>query len=137
MNHSALWYFEHFGLLHGLSDEQKQVVKQHARMFNVKRGQPVYLPGDPSEHVYLVKTGAVKIVGNAPEGCEVILALLTPGDIFPIELLGLIAIVEPPEDFCEQQLPDVRESLLLAGGDRRLHLGAIVVHDGIPESFHA
>jgi CRP-like cAMP-binding protein len=82
MNHSALWYFEHFGLLHGLSDEQKQEVKQHARMFTAKRGEPVYLPGDPSEHVYLVKTGAVKIVGKSPEGCDVILALLTPGDIF-------------------------------------------------------
>jgi CRP/FNR family cyclic AMP-dependent transcriptional regulator len=89
MNHSSLWYFEHFGLLHGLSDEQKQEVKQHTRMFTVKRGQPVYLPGDPSEHVYLVKTGAVKIIGRAPEGCEVILALLTPGDIFgELALMG-------------------------------------------------
>jgi CRP-like cAMP-binding protein len=82
MNHSALWYFEHFGLLHGLSEEQKQHVEQHTKMLHVKRGQAVYLPGDPCEHVYVVKTGAVKIVGKAPEGCEVILALLTPGDIF-------------------------------------------------------
>lgn len=82
MNHSALWYFERFGLLQGLSDEQKRQVEQNTRMLHVKRGQPVYLPGDPSEHVYVVKIGAVKIVGKAPEGCEVILALLTPGDIF-------------------------------------------------------
>jgi CRP-like cAMP-binding protein len=82
MNHCALWYFEHFGLLQGLSEEQKQHVEQHTRMLNVKRGQAVYLPGDPSEHVYVVKTGAVKIVGKAPEGSEVILALLTPGDLF-------------------------------------------------------
>jgi CRP/FNR family transcriptional regulator len=82
MNHSALWYFEHFGLLQGLSDEQKQEVKQQARMFTAKRGEPVYLPGDRREHVYLVKTGVVKIVGKSPEGCDVILALLTPGDIF-------------------------------------------------------
>ena len=103
MNHSALWYFEHFGLLHGLSDEQKQEVKQHARMFNIKRGQPVYLPGDPSEHVYLVKTGAVKIVGNAPEGCEVILALLTPGDIF-----GELALTDNdgPQDHRAEALDD-------------------------------
>lgn len=82
MNHSALWYFERFGLLQGLSDEQKRQVEQNTRMLHVKRGQPVYLPGDPSEHVYVVKIGAVKIVGKAPEGREVILALLTPGDIF-------------------------------------------------------
>ena len=79
---SALWYFERFGLLQGLSDPQKQYVRERSRMFEVKRGQPIYLPGDPSEHVYLVKTGAVKILGTAPEGCDVILAVLTPGDIF-------------------------------------------------------
>jgi CRP/FNR family transcriptional regulator, cyclic AMP receptor protein len=82
MSHSALWYFEHFGLLQGLSDEQKQHVRQKSRMFEVKRGQPIYLLGDQSEHVYLVKTGAVKILGHAPEGCDVMLAVLTPGDIF-------------------------------------------------------
>jgi len=95
MNHSALWYFEHFGLLQGLSDEQKQHVEQHTRMLHVKRGHAVYLPGDPSEHVYVVNTGAVKIVGKAPEGCEVILALLMPGDI-----LGEMALTgdDEPQD---------------------------------------
>jgi CRP/FNR family cyclic AMP-dependent transcriptional regulator len=82
MNHSALWYFERFGLLHGLSEKQKQHVERETRMLQLKRGQAVYLPGDPSEHVYLVKSGSVKILGKAPEGSEVILALLTPGDLF-------------------------------------------------------
>ena len=82
MNHSALWYFERFGFLHGLSEAQQQELAQQTRMLEVKRGQTVYLPGDPSEHVYLVKTGAVKIVGKSPEGDDVILALLMPGDIF-------------------------------------------------------
>lgn len=82
MNRSALWYFEHFGLLQGLSEEQKRQIERQTRMLTVKRGQPVYLPGDPSDYVYVVKTGAVKILGKAPEGGEVILSLLTPGDIF-------------------------------------------------------
>jgi len=88
-HHSPLWYFERFGLLHGLSEQQKQDVERHTRMVNVRRGQPVYLPGDPSEHVYVIKSGAVKIVGKSPEGCDVILALLTPGDIFgELALMG-------------------------------------------------
>lgn len=82
MNHSALWYFEHFGLLQGLSDEQKQRVSTNSDMLHVKRGEPVYLPGDPSKYVYLLKAGAVKIIGHAPEGCPVILTVLMPGDIF-------------------------------------------------------
>jgi len=89
MTHSALWYFERFGLLHGLSDDQKRQVEQQTQMLQIKRGQPIYLPGDPSEHVYVVKTGAVKILGKAPEGGEVILTLLTPGDIFgELALMG-------------------------------------------------
>lgn len=82
MNRSSLWYFEHFGLLRGLSEEQKQHVERHTSMLHLKRGQPVYLLGDPSDHVYVLKAGAVKIVGRAPEGHEVNLALLMPGDLF-------------------------------------------------------
>lgn len=82
MSHSTIWYFEHFGLLEGLSEEQKKTISKHSDMLQVKRGQPVYLPGDPSKYVYLVKAGAVKIVGKAPEGCEVIMTILMPGDLF-------------------------------------------------------
>jgi CRP-like cAMP-binding protein len=89
MTRSALWYFERFGLLQGLSEEQKTHVEQNTRMLHVTRGEPVYLPGDPSRHVYVVKTGAVKIVGTSPEGGEVILTVLVPGDIF-----GELALTE-------------------------------------------
>jgi CRP/FNR family transcriptional regulator, cyclic AMP receptor protein len=102
-NHTALWYFERFGLLHGLAEEQKREVEQQTRMFHLKRGQPVYLPGDPSAHVYVVKTGAVKIIGQAPEGCEVILALLTPGDLFG-ELV--LATEDEPQDHRAEALED-------------------------------
>ena len=99
MNHSAFWYFERFGLLEGLSDEQEREIEQHARMLQMKRGQPIYLPGDPSDSVYVVKTGAVKIVGKSPEGCEVILGLLTPGDLFGE--LALTGDDEPQEHRAE------------------------------------
>jgi len=82
MSRTALWYFERFGLLHGLSEEQKAQVEQRTRMLQVRHGEAIYLPGDPSQNVYVVKMGAVKIIGTAPEGGEVILAVLTPGDIF-------------------------------------------------------
>jgi CRP/FNR family cyclic AMP-dependent transcriptional regulator len=103
MNHPALWSFEHCGLLHGLSDAQKQEVERNTRMLHVRRGQAVYLPGEASEHVYVVKTGAVKIVGKAPEGYEVILALLTPGNIF-----GELALTgdDEPQDHRAEAVDD-------------------------------
>lgn len=82
MTRPALWYFERFGLLHGLSQEQKAQVEKKTRMLEVRHGTAIYLAGDPSQYVYVVKTGAVKVIGTAPEGNEVILAVLTPGDIF-------------------------------------------------------
>ena len=94
MKHTKLWYFERFGLLQGLSPEQRQRLNEQTRMVQVDRGQSVYLPGDPSEHLYLVKTGAVKIIGRSPEGEEVILSMLAPGDIF-----GEVALfAEEPQD---------------------------------------
>lgn len=102
MNHSAIWYFEHFGLLQGLSAEQKQTISQQSDMFQLKRGQPVYLPGDPSKYVYLVKAGAVKIVGKAPEGCEVIMTILMPGDLF-----GELALADDePQDHRAEAIDD-------------------------------
>lgn len=115
MNHSSLWYFERFGLLQGLSEAQKKEVEEHTRMLQVRRGHQIYLPGDPSDHVYVLKSGAVKIVGQSPEGCEVILAVLTSGDLFGE--LALTAADEPQDHRAEAMddtlLCEVPRDLLL------------------------
>jgi CRP-like cAMP-binding protein len=112
MTRPALWYFERFGLLEGLSDAQKAQVEQHTRMLEVTRGESVYLPGDPSQHVYVVKTGAVKIIGTSPEGSPVILTVLTPGDIF-----GELALAD--EDTRDHR-PEALEDTLLCEVPRDL-----------------
>lgn len=113
MNHSALWYFEHFGLLQGLSTTQKQQVEEKTRMLHLKWGDAVYLPGDPTEHVYVVKTGAVKIVGTSPEGGAVNLAVLMPGDIF-----GELALTG--EDVPQDDRAEAMEDTLLCEVPRDL-----------------
>lgn len=87
MSRSVYWYFERFGLLQGLSKEQQAMVEQKTRMLHVKVGESIYLPGDSSDRVYIVKSGGVKIVGASPEGTEVLLTVLAPGD-----LLGELAL---------------------------------------------
>lgn len=49
---------------------------------NVPRGGFVYMPGDPSESVYLIRSGRVKVARTAPGGKEWILHLVEPGEIF-------------------------------------------------------
>lgn len=82
MTRSAFWYFERFGLLQGLSADQQAEIEQKTRMLHLKRGQSVYLLGDPSNYLYVVKRGSVRIIGTAPEGRDVIVTILRPGDIF-------------------------------------------------------
>ncbi len=55
-----------------------------ARIQVIKKRQPVYLPGDPADYVYLLKTGRVKVSSFAQSGKEITLAILRPGDLFGI-----------------------------------------------------
>jgi CRP-like cAMP-binding protein len=52
------------------------------RMEEVKKRQPLYLTGDPSSNVYLLKRGRVKITNTAPSGKEVTFDILEPGEVF-------------------------------------------------------
>ena len=92
--HSKLWYLQRFRMLDALTDQQKRDVDKMARMLEVPRGQPVYLAGDPSEQIFLLKAGVVKITSGGRDGQDTILAFLYPGDIF-----GELAIVnDSPRD---------------------------------------
>jgi CRP/FNR family transcriptional regulator, cyclic AMP receptor protein len=87
--HSKLWYLQRFRLLEAMTDPQKRMVEKMTRMLEVKRGQRIYLQGDPSDQIFLLKMGVVKISTIGADQQETILAFLYPGDIF-----GELAMVE-------------------------------------------
>ena len=87
--HSKLWYLQRFRMLDALTDPQKRAVEKMTRMLEVPRGQQIYLAGDPSDQIYLLKVGVVKISTGGADGQDTILALLYPGDVF-----GELAIVD-------------------------------------------
>lgn len=80
--HTKPWYFERFRVISALNDEQRRQLEQLTRMLGVKRGTQIYLPGDPSEQIFLLKSGIIKISTTTPDRREAILAFLHPGDIF-------------------------------------------------------
>lgn len=97
-----VWFLERFGLLEALSPEHRALVEQHTTMRHFRRGAAIYLPGDRPDYVYVVKRGAVKIVGRAPEGGDVILTVLSPGDLF-----GELALVDGDgQDHCAEAADD-------------------------------
>lgn len=112
--HSKVWYLNRFRLLDALTDAQKRNIEQMTRMLEVKRGERIYLQGDPSDQIYLLKAGAVKISSPGADGHETILAFLHPGDIF-----GELAIVdEAPRD----HIAAAHEDTVLCAIDRNMVL---------------
>lgn len=79
---NKLWYLKHIRLFDGLTQAEMQEMERITRMQAVKKRQPLYLPGDPSSNVYLLKKGRVKIASTAPSGKEVTFEILEPGEIF-------------------------------------------------------
>lgn len=102
-----LWYFEQFGLIQALNDQQRRQFAGAARMRHFKRGERVYLSGDPGDQIFLVKSGIIKIATRPLERGEVILAFLHPGDIF-----GEVAVFDAsPRD----HLAEAHEDSLVCG----------------------
>jgi CRP/FNR family transcriptional regulator, cyclic AMP receptor protein len=55
----------------------------HAGKFvQVEKGQFIFFKSDPSEKVYIVRTGLVSIVLESPDGREMVINEMRPGDTF-------------------------------------------------------
>ncbi len=77
-----LWYLKKINVLSELSLEELKELKNITRMVSYRKKEPIYLPGDTSETVYLLKKGRVKISKISKEGREATLTILDPGEIF-------------------------------------------------------
>jgi CRP-like cAMP-binding protein len=99
---TKLWYLERFGLLDGLTPAQQADLARRTRMIEVRRGERLYLTGDPARSLYLLKAGAIKIIVDGLDGRSVLLTVLRPGDIF-----GELALVDDsPRDHVAEAAED-------------------------------
>jgi CRP-like cAMP-binding protein len=79
---SKLWYLENFGMLKALSKDEKKKLDSLAVMRHAPKKQVLYFPSDSSNSIYLLKAGKVKISRLTPDGKEIILTILGPGEVF-------------------------------------------------------
>lgn len=79
---NKLWFLKHIRLFDGMSPSEMQEMEKITRMEEVKKRQPLYLTGDPSSNVYLLKKGRVKIANTASSGKEVTFDILEAGEVF-------------------------------------------------------
>jgi len=101
---SKLWYLQKIRLFNEMSREEMEELARTARMEAIKKKTVIFLPGDPSRQVYLLKEGRVKISRVSEEGREVTLALLEPGEIFG----ELEALDDSPRDTLAEALDDTQ-----------------------------
>ncbi len=99
---TKLWYLRHFNLFSTLSKNELQEMSQKTRMEEIKKRRPIYFPGDPSNTVYLLKKGRVKISNIAPNGREVTFEILEPGELFG----ELEVLQEAPRETIAEALDD-------------------------------
>ena len=72
----------HARLCDGMTAAQVQELERIARIQEVKKRRPLYLPGDSSHNVYLLTQGRIILTNIGAGGNVVTVEILEPGDLF-------------------------------------------------------
>ena len=79
---TKLWYLENFNLFKDLDEESKQELMRITSMRELSKNEPIYFANDPSNAIFFLKNGRVKIVKYTSNGEESIITLINPGEVF-------------------------------------------------------
>lgn len=69
-------------LFSALSEADRRLISREIVEARYGRDQFIFREGDPADHFYIVKEGAVKCVKTSRTGKEITLKVLIPGDLF-------------------------------------------------------
>jgi CRP/FNR family transcriptional regulator, cyclic AMP receptor protein len=69
-------------LFAGLSTARRRSLAQECYIRRVPRGAYLFLQGDPADAFYIVGSGSIAIVLSSPEGRELVINEMRPGDCF-------------------------------------------------------
>ena len=79
---SKFWFAGRLELLHGMSPEAVHRFNAMVHKTNRRRGEWIFVHGDPADTIYLVQKGRMKITALSEEGHEVLHEIIGPGEIF-------------------------------------------------------
>ena len=79
---SKLWYLENFNIFEGLPMEKMQELGRITTMTKTTKNEPIYFAQEASDAIFFLKKGRVKLTRNSPDGKEMIIALVNPGEVF-------------------------------------------------------
>lgn len=79
---TQLWYLEDVDLFDVMCPHKTKDMDQKHHFHEFKKDQFIYFENDPSDRVYLVASGRVKLGSYLEDGKEVTKAILGPGELF-------------------------------------------------------
>jgi CRP-like cAMP-binding protein len=83
-------------LFRGLNPKERSELAARARMRNFRAGETIFLMGASGDSMMAVLDGNVRISVPSPEGKEIVLAIIQPGEVF-----GEIAVLDGKERTAE------------------------------------
>jgi CRP/FNR family transcriptional regulator len=114
------WYIKRSDIFSSMSHEDMERLAGLSKMCEFSKGAIVYLPDEPSDQIYLLKEGAIKISRIGMDGDEIILDIVAPGEIFgEMSLLG--------EDSRSTVAQAVNDSLICSIG-KEIFFGFFTAH---------
>lgn len=91
-------------LLNILPEQDRRKIVREVSEVRYGKGQYIFREGDPADFFHILKEGAVKCVKSSPNGKEITLKILLPGDLFCCAASVFDGAVHPG---CAQPMGDV------------------------------
>jgi len=79
---NKLWYLKNADLFSWMSPEEIDEMARSTQMVPCRKKEIFFFSDEPSQSVYLVKKGQIKLFRTTADGREIILDILGPGEIF-------------------------------------------------------
>ena len=79
---SNIWYFENVDLYDLLCPHKVPAIGETHSIHQYNKNEFIYFEAEPSNHVYLIASGRIKIGSYKEDGKEIVKAILSTGEIF-------------------------------------------------------
>ncbi|MGF1635953.1 MAG: Crp/Fnr family transcriptional regulator [Cyclobacteriaceae bacterium] len=115
-NLRSLWFFEDVDLYKFLCPSKTPEMHEKHPIVHFKRDEHIYFEDEPSNHIYLIIKGRVKIGGYTEDSKEIIKAILSNGEIFgELALVGeekrsdYAQALDDDTTICPMSIDDLRQ----------------------------
>lgn len=81
-NTNSLWYFENVDLYEMLCPHKLEGHQDDHQFYHYKKGQFIYFEDEPSDQIYMIAKGRVKIGSYSKKGKEITKTILSKGEVF-------------------------------------------------------